>query len=85
MDGPRVGSVGDIDHQGLLKGRNLLRVEVGEDETPSVRLMDAAGTLRAVLGCVTLTDSRTGGETTLAPSALVLFDKEGKVIERLPR
>ena len=53
-------------------------------DLPRVALNDADGVLRAVLGSTSLETIQTGAVTKRAPSSLVLFDKEGKVIFQAP-
>jgi len=50
----------------------------------ALELYDTADKLRAVLGNVDLETARTGIVETRPPSSLVLFDKEGKVLWRVP-
>ena len=47
-------------------------------------VFDKPGKLRAVLGSKAPETTRTGATETVAPSSLMLFDKEGKVIFRAP-
>ncbi len=51
---------------------------------PTLELWDEAGQSRAVLGCTDLETTTTGVVTKLPESSLVLFDKDGKVIHRVP-
>jgi len=61
------------------------RVQVSKDaDGPSVELFDEAGKSRAVLGVTKLKSIRSGSTEVRAPSSLVLFDKEGKVVWEAP-
>jgi len=51
---------------------------------PSLELYDSTGDLRAVLGSTELKNNRTGSTEIRAPSSLVLFDEEGKVVWSAP-
>jgi len=55
-----------------------------EDGAPGLNLYDAEGNHRAALGSTSLETVKTGAVTKTAPSSLVLFDKEGKVIFKAP-
>jgi hypothetical protein len=52
---------------------------------PSVTLWDEEGRSRAVIGVTGLEKTATGEEIETAPSSIVLFDKENKVIFRVPQ
>ena len=60
-------------------------VEVGEDGGSSVVVRDGDGRARARLGVSDLGTTKAGATEKTAPSSLVLFDKDGKVLERLPK
>ena len=64
--------------------RERLWLGLGSDGSPSVSLTDYQGVTRAVLGVTSLETSATGATESLAPSSLVLFDREGKLIFRAP-
>lgn len=51
---------------------------------PSVMLFDEKGATRAVLGQIEVQRVASGATEILPPSSLVLFDKDGKVIWRVP-
>jgi hypothetical protein len=51
---------------------------------PALRLNDAEGKLRAVVGASQLETTRTGAVETRPASSLVLFDKNGKVLWSAP-
>ena len=53
-------------------------------DEPALMLGDARGVPRAILGNSELEDSKTGANENTGPSSLVLFDKKGKVIWRMP-
>jgi hypothetical protein len=59
-------------------------LSLGEDGRPRLDLSDKDGKTRAMLGMTALEDTSTAIKTTTSESALVLFDKEGKVIYRAP-
>ena len=61
--------------------QGTLRVTLGAD---SLGFVDEQEAIRLQLGRVTVINSSTKAETTY-PAALVLFDEDGDVIERLPR
>ncbi len=51
---------------------------------PSLNLYDEVGNLRVALGPTELKNTRTGSTEIRAPSSLVLFDEEGKVVWSAP-
>ena len=51
---------------------------------PSLNLYDEVGNLRVALGPTDLKNTRTGSTEIRAPSSLVLFDEEGKVVWSAP-
>lgn len=57
---------------------------VDSDGSTALGFCDKGGKTRAVLGSTKLETTRTGATETTAPSFLVLFDKEGKVIFKAP-
>ena len=61
--------------------QGTVRAHLGAD---SLGFVDEQEAIRLQLGRVTVVTERTKAETTY-PAALVLFDEEGNVIERLPR
>jgi len=62
------------------------RVWVGfwQNEGPRVELRDKGGKIRAALGVTGMETIATGDTHKTAESSLVLFDKEGKVLWRVP-
>ena len=78
QDGRPLLALGDAD----LKER--VRLELLENGAPRLVLADTSGTARASLGVTELLTPKTGATERTAPSSLVLFDKEGKVMVRLP-
>jgi hypothetical protein len=75
---------GDIS-PGILSISDLSgRTRVSIDASPSVQLFDESGKHRATLGSESLVTTRTGSIEKRAPSSLVLFDKEGKVMWSAP-
>ena len=64
--------------------RNRAQLSLSEDGSPSLSLLDKDWETRAVLGSTSLEVTKTGAVTKTAPSSLVLFDKEGKVIFQAP-
>lgn len=68
-----------------LASKEEATVEVGfGDQGPGISIGQAGGGTRAVLGSTSLESRKTGDTENLAPSSLVLFDKDGKVIFRVP-
>ncbi len=65
-------------------GRTRAALAVGDDGSPSRHLYDEAGKIRASVGHVDLTATRTGSLEERPASSLVLFDKDEKVIWRAP-
>jgi hypothetical protein len=65
-------------------GKSSAGLEVFEDG-PRLSLHDANGALRAALGTSALGPDAAGEIESTAPSSLVLFDKEGKVLWRAPQ
>ena len=60
------------------------RIRLGEsDGDPSIIILDA-NRERAVLGCTELETIKTGTTSKTSESSLTLFDKEGKVLWRVP-
>ena len=55
-----------------------------EDDSPIVSLSDGTRT-RAALGVIPLETIKTGATSRTSPSSLTLFDKEGKVLWRMPQ
>ncbi len=55
-----------------------------EHSSPQLLFQDKDGTMRAALGCVSLEETDSGATIQRAPSSLLLFDKEGKVIFKAP-
>lgn len=66
---------------GLSRGPQILMV----GKETSIELLDEPGRCLAVLGSTTLTTTRTGATENLTPGSLVLFDRNGKVLEKFPR
>lgn len=61
------------------------KIKYGTWVTPTgIRISDAEGKNRAVLGSSELVTTTTGATETTAPSSLTLFDKQGHLILRLP-
>jgi len=65
-------------------GPPLIALSGGADG-PSIDVCDSTGQKRATLGVSHLTMTRTGASVTTAPSKLMLYDKDGKVIFEAPR
>ncbi|WP_264821305.1 hypothetical protein, partial [Acetobacter cerevisiae] len=87
----RMGLVGDGD--GTALGLAAYRTNKGEDgktlngsyiSPSSVRVTDTNNKLRSIIGSVGLTTTNIGSTEITAPSTIVLFDKDGKVLYRLP-
>jgi hypothetical protein len=55
------------------------------DGSPAVILSDRDGTFRAALGVAELEGTKAGAKERTAPSSLVLFGKDGKVLFRAPQ
>lgn len=55
-----------------------------KDGSPSLRLGDKTGRLRAVLGATSLETTKTAEVTIRPESSLVLLDTDGKVIWQAP-
>ena len=67
------------------QGKPLVDLSAMTEIGASVTLSDTEGKARAVLGTTGLVDTKTGEETKTAPSSLVLFDKDGKVLWQAPK
>ena len=88
----RMGLVGDVNSfamgfsasiEGEDKDGNL-NIKKGATISPStVSIYDGKHT-RASMGVQTLSNSSTGSLETTSPSTIILFDKDGKVLYRLP-
>jgi len=65
-------------------GKSSAVLQVFKDR-PTFRLSDTNGALRAVLGTSEVGPDSAGEIEITAPSSLVLFDKEGKVLWRAPQ
>ena len=65
-------------------GRARITVLLFPDGSPQIALNDESTRNRAVFGFSSLVAGRTGEVTSKAPSSVVLFDKEGKVIWSAP-
>jgi hypothetical protein len=55
-----------------------------DSDGPAIFLRDEVGTLRAALGTTYLPPRPSGAPETTPASSLVLFGKDGKVVQRLP-
>lgn len=64
--------------------RSAIEMNLSKDGQPTLHLDDENGLSRAVLGYTTLESTATGIVEQRPPSSLVLFDKNGKVIWRVP-
>lgn len=64
-------------------GREVIDLSSPESG-PTITLSDSDKRIRAVLGAAGLTDSL-GGKSTLPPSSLTFFDKEGNLLQKLPQ
>ena len=64
--------------------KNRVELSVSKEGSSSLDLYDKDRKLRAVLGSISLEMIRTGAVEKTAPSSLVFFDKEGKVIFKAP-
>ena len=67
-----------------LKPRCAIDLSAMTGVGPSLRLIDTQGKTRTVLGTTDLVNTKTDQETKTAPSSLVLFDKDGKVLWKAP-
>jgi len=72
-------SVGILD---LGSGTGSAKLSIAPEEGPSLKIEGEAGS--AVLGKIELKNDRTGSTEIRAPSSLVLFDEEGKVLWSAP-
>ena len=70
----------------LMSGLASIRatLQLDDDGSPRLELLDANNRARAVLGRTVLETIRTGESIERPESSLVLFDKDGKVIWRAP-
>jgi hypothetical protein len=64
--------------------RSRATLFVGANGEPTLSLADKSGMPRAILGSISLETTKTGTVQNRPPSSLVLFDKDGKVIQALP-
>ena len=61
-----------------------LRLMITPDGRPSIGLYDENGTNRMTLGCTDLETIKTGSVEKRPESSLILFDKDGEVMQKLP-
>lgn len=57
---------------------------IAQGNGPSIGLIDGEQRVRAIFGSTQLVTERTGTAQNLAPSSLVLFDREGRIVTKLP-
>jgi hypothetical protein len=70
----------------LMNGPTSIRakLQLNDDGSPRLELLDANNRARAVLGRTLLETIRTGESVDYPESSLVLFDKDGKLLWRAP-
>ena len=68
----------------LMDGSIRAKLQLDDDGSPRLELLDANSRARAVLGPTVLETIRTGESIERPESSLVLFDKDGKVLWRAP-
>jgi hypothetical protein len=78
--GPAITRIGLRDG----KGQMLAKLEVSSGGQVALTLRDEQFKDRAVVGSVALQQTKTGSTEARPPSSLVLFDKEGRVIWKVP-
>ncbi len=66
------------------RGKKRVTLRLDDDGVPSLDLFDRDGRSRAVLGQAAVETIRTGEVQQRTESSLVLFDKDGKVIWKVP-
>jgi hypothetical protein len=76
-------SPGEI-HLRDASGKTRLRLALSDDGTPLLELLDKDGHSRAVLGRFLLKRTKTGAIEERPESSLVLVDRDGKVLWRIP-
>lgn len=69
----------------LLDGKQVrASLRLADDGEPALRLSDPSGRVRATVGTSQLEGVDSGATETTAPSSVVLFDRNGKVLWRAP-
>ena len=65
-------------------GKKRISLFLADKGAPALKFTDETGSLRAALGTTTLVVTKTGEEHKRAPSSLIFFDKDGKVMWKAP-